>query len=135
MYDLFGLGNAIVDIEVNIEESFLQQQSISRGHMTLIDDDRMHELMAALHELPMQRCSGGSAANTIFSAQSFGLTTAYTCKVASDPTGDFFVKEMSEAGIVLNNSIRSEIGRSGECLVMISSDAQRTMNTNLGGVE
>ena len=132
MYDVFGLGNALVDTEVNVEDNFLDQQNIAKGHMTLIDSARMTELSAALAAQPKNRCSGGSAANTIYAVQGFGLKTTYACKVADDETGHFFVNELRQAGIEINTNAVSDQGRSGECFIMITDDAERTMNTDLG---
>ncbi len=132
MYDVFGLGNALVDTEVAVEDSFLKQQQITKGHMTLIDSKRMAELAAALSDQPMSQCSGGSAANTIYATQGFGLTTGYTCKVAQDEVGDFFIQDLSKAGIDVNATARSQQGRSGQCFIMVSADAERTMTTDLG---
>ena len=131
MYDVFGLGNALVDIEVKVEDSFLRQEGIAKGHMTLIDSARMGELTERLGERPMNRCSGGSAANTIYAIQAFGHTTSYACKVAHDEAGDFFVSDLAASGVALASARRAQSGSSGRCLVMISDDAERTMTTDL----
>ena len=134
MTQIFGLGNAIVDVEVNVEDSFLADQGLPKGQMTLVDSQQVSALTAALDGSSMQRCSGGSAANTIFAAQGFGLQTSYTCKVADDINGHYFLDEMGSAGIGLNPTcLSTEAGASsGQCLVMISNDAERTMCTDLG---
>ena len=134
MTHIFGLGNAIVDVEVDVEDSFLDEQNLPKGQMVLVDSQQVSALTAALEGSEMQRCSGGSAANTIFAAQGFGLQTSYTCKVADDINGRYFLDEMGAAGIILNaNCMSTEAGASsGQCLVMISRDAQRTMCTDLG---
>ena len=134
MTQIFGLGNAIVDVEVHVKDSFLADQGLPKGQMMLVDSKQISALTAALDGSTMQRCSGGSAANTIFAAQGFGLQTSYTCKVADDINGRYFLEEMGAAGIGLNPScLSSEAGvSSGQCLVMISDDAERTMCTDLG---
>ena len=134
MTQIFGLGNAIVDVEVSVEDSFLAEQGLPKGQMTLVDSQQVSSLTTALDGSSMQRCSGGSAANTIFAAQGFGLQTSYTCKVADDINGRYFLDEMGAAGIELNPScLSTEVGASsGQCLVMISADAERTMCTDLG---
>ena len=131
MYDVFGLGNALVDTEVNVDDEFLRQQQIAKGHMTLIDAQRREELSQALADQPHKQCSGGSAANTIYAAQAFGLQTAYTCKVANDPVGDFFIKELTDAGVEINITARADKGQSGQCFILITPDAERSMNTDL----
>lgn len=133
MLDLLGIGNAIVDTDVEIEESFLQDESLPKGQMTLIDSVRMAELVGHLGRRTMRRCSGGSAANTIYAAQAFGLNTSYACQLADDENGHHFFREMQDAGIVTSQiSAMSDEQRSGQCLVLITPDAQRTMCTDLG---
>jgi len=131
MYDVFGLGNALVDMEVKIDEQFLTSHQITKGHMTLVDSEQMQALANALEGTPMNRCSGGSAANTIYAIQAFGLQTCYACKVAHDETGDFFVTDLTSSGVALASPNRAQSGSSGRCLVMITDDAERTMTTDL----
>lgn len=134
MTHLYGLGNAIVDVEVNVEDSFLTSQGLPKGQMTLVDSERIRTLTAELEHSQMHRCSGGSAANTIFAATGFGLQTGYACKVANDINGRYFTEEMGAAGIALNANCLSDnaTASSGQCLVMITDDAERTMCTDLG---
>jgi len=132
MYDVFGLGNALVDTEVNIDEGFLRTHRISKGHMTLVDSEQMHTLAEAVAELPQNSCSGGSAANTIYAVQALGLRACYSCKLASDATGDFFVQDLEASGVRINSNAQGTAGTSGRCLVLITSDAERTMMTDLG---
>ncbi len=136
MYDVFGLGNALVDTEVNIDDGFLHQHRIAKGHMTLVDSEQMHTLAAAVAELPKKSSSGGSAANTIFAVQAFGLQACYNCRVAEDPTGEFFIDDLAASGVTLNFNAKSNStsgsGASGRCLVLITDDAERTMMTDLG---
>ena len=98
MLDLLGIGNAIVDTDVEVEESFLQNESLPKGQMTLIDSVKMAELVSDLGLRTMRRCSGGSAANTIYAAQAFGLNTSYACQLADDENGHHFFREMQDAG-------------------------------------
>ena len=84
MFDLVGIGNAIVDTDVEIDEVFLENESLPKGQMTLIDSNRMAELVRRLGSRAMRRRSGGSAANTIYAAQAFGLTTSYVCQLGDD---------------------------------------------------
>jgi len=132
MYDVFGLGNAIVDTEIRIDDSFLTQYGINKGHMTLIDTDRMVTLLEALKDQPQARTSGGSAANSIYAIQALGFKTAYGCKVADDENGRFFLEHMREGGTEIDTSALTTSGRSGQSLILITTDAERTMNTDLG---
>ena len=132
MYDIYGIGNAIVDVDVTVNDDFLQAQELPKGQMTLADSDRISALVAALGDKPMNRSSGGSAANTIFAATGFGLTTGYACRLADDVNGNYFADEMSEASIQTSAIDTQSSESSGQCLVMITDDAQRTMCTDLG---
>lgn len=132
MYDVFGLGNALVDTEVRVDESFLRDYEIAKGHMTLVDTTRMVDLNHALQDQPRVRSSGGSGANTIVAIQSLGHTTGYACKVSADETGQFFLEHMRECGVDVNVNATSQDGHSGQCLILITDDAERTMNTDLG---
>ncbi len=132
MIDVFGLGNAIVDTEVDVDDTFLHDQEIAKGHMTLIDSSRMQELLIALDGQPLRRCSGGSAANTTYAVQAFGHRTSYGCKVSDDEVGRFFLTDMAGAGVRLSPKAASSGDHSGQCLVMITPDAERTMTTDLG---
>ena len=133
MIDLFGIGNALVDFESKITESFLDDHLLEKGHMYLKDKAELG-LMRDKLASDLKVSSGGSAANTIYGASGFGLSCAYCGKVKDDEDGAFFVREMKEAGIHLDD-IRREISDStgtGNCLVLVTDDAQRTMCTNLG---
>ena len=134
MLDLYGLGNALVDTDVEVDDVFLSDEGLAKGQMTLVDSSRMANLVSKLGSRPMRKCSGGSAANTVFAAQAFGLSTGYTCRLADDENGRHFSTEMQNAGITTSSisETASENRRSGQCLVLISPDAQRTMCTDLG---
>ena len=134
MLDLYGLGNALVDTDVEIDDKFLSDEGLTKSQMTLVDSARMADLERKLDDRPMHKCSGGSAANTVFAAQAFGLSTHYTCRLADDENGRHFSQEMQNAGIKTSpiSEAASATRRSGQCLVMVSPDAQRTMCTDLG---
>ena len=134
-YDVYAIGNALVDTEIEVSDDFLASMQIDKGMMTLVDRDRQLALIDALreHAEPHKQASGGSAANTIIATRYFGGRTYYTCKVANDETGDFYVRDLRAAGVATNmmNGARPD-GISGTCLVMITPDAERTMNSFLG---
>jgi fructokinase len=133
-YDVYGLGNALVDMEFRVEDSFLRTHGIDKGHMTLVTEERLDALTAALHEHHPERMSGGSAANTIISIQCFGGQTFYSCRLADDPTGRHFLTDLGTAGVHTNRNAleHSMAGKSGRCLVLVTPDAERSMNTFLG---
>ncbi|MBT3605765.1 MAG: adenosine kinase [Candidatus Latescibacteria bacterium] len=130
-FDVYGLGNALVDIQYQVDPDFLQEMSIDKGVMTLIEEDRQEALITNLGGKEMARSSGGSAANTMISVVNCGGTGYYACKVAYDADGDFYLNDLEASGVKSSTSNRSE-GTTGKCLVMITEDADRTMNTFLG---
>ncbi|MDH3640560.1 MAG: adenosine kinase [Gammaproteobacteria bacterium] len=138
MFDVYGLGNALVDMEYRIEDSFLQRHNIAKGHMTLVEEAHLDALVEDLAEYVPERMSGGSAANTIIAAQGFGAQTFYSCRLGPDETGDYFLADLGDAGVATNSNSNSEtnpqngIGKSGRCLVLVTPDAERSMNTFLG---
>ena len=133
-YAIYASGNALVDTEVEVSDAFLDRMGIGKGIMTLVDEARQHELVAALNSETRvhRRASGGSACNTAVAAQYFGARTFYACRVADDDTGHFFVDDLRAAGVDTNMASNKSTGVSGKCLVMITPDAERTMNTFLG---
>ena len=131
-YDVYGLGNALVDIEYRVEESFLERHGIAKGHMTLVDETRLDLLTADLQALDHERFSGGSAANTLMAVQGFGGNCFYSCRVAEDEVGDHFLHDLTGAGIRTNHNATASAGRSGLSLILITEDAERSMNTFLG---
>lgn len=130
-YDVFGVGNALVDIQAQVSDELLIATGFDKGIMTLVDDQQQQRLLDQLNGLPLNRCAGGSAANTIVGVADFGGKAAYVGKVASDEVGEFFLKDMRDMGVTIEVK-PSPSGQSGTCAVMITEDAQRTMLTNLG---
>lgn len=132
-YHVYGLGAALVDTEVEVSDSFLQQAEIEKGLMTLVDEQRQAQLLDLMrdHLVGSNRSSGGSACNSIIAASYFGAQTFYSCKVANDDNGKFFHHDTQAAGVTTRaNDLPN--GTTGKCLVMITPDAERTMNTYLG---
>jgi sugar/nucleoside kinase (ribokinase family) len=121
-YQIYGIGNALVDKEFEVTDAFFTQNKIEKGLMTLIDQDQQEALLANLTDTfgLKTRAGGGSAANTTFAAQYLGAKTFYTCNVANDETGDFYVKDLTSAGIDTNLGNDREDGVTGKCMVMIS---------------
>jgi fructokinase len=134
-YHVYGIGNALVDMEFEVEDAFFQHYGIDKGMMTLVDEQRQHELMSHLDAFEGKKASGGSAANTIIAVSYFGGRAFYSCKVADDELGDFYVNDLQAAGVDSNVDDGREQGITGKCLVMVTPDAERTMNTFLGITE
>ncbi len=132
-YHVYGIGNALVDMEFEVSPELLQDLEIDKGVMTLIAEDRQHFLMDKLSYLPVKKACGGSAANTIIAISQMGGKCFYSCKVAHDETGEFYLEDLVRCGVDTNlhNNNRSS-GVTGKCLVLVTPDADRTMNTYLG---
>jgi len=134
-YHVYGIGNALVDMEFEVEDGFLQNMSVDKGLMTLVDEGRQHQLINHLDAFEGNKASGGSAANTIIAVSYFGGKAFYSCKVASDDLGDFYVHDLQAAGVDSNVGDGRKQGITGKCLVLVTPDAERTMNTFLGITE
>jgi len=132
---VYGIGNALVDMEFEVEDSFFEKYNIEKGVMTLVDEERQHELIGHLDFFEGKKASGGSAANTIIAVNYFGGNSFYSCKVSNDELGDFYVHDLKAAGVDSNVGNGRKDGITGKCLVMVTPDAERTMNTFLGITE
>ncbi len=130
-FDVYGLGNALVDLEYTVDDAYLRDMHLAKGHMTLVDEPRIDALAASLDGHDPKRRAGGSAANTVFAVHAFGGRGAYSCRVADDDVGRFFLHEFGSAGVVTAGT-RDGRGKSGRCLTLITADAERTMTTFLG---
>lgn len=133
-FDLYGLGNALVDTEYHISDELLVGLGVEKGMMTLIDDAQLavlEEQLRSRGELKKQ-ASGGSAANSLIAAANFGSKVFYSCKVANDELGAFYHQDLVDSGVATNLDQIREPGTTGRCLVMVTDDAERTMNTFLG---
>lgn len=132
-YDVYGIGNALVDIDFEVSQDFLSDHNIKKGLMTLVDEETQTRLIKAIDGKNTEKKSGGSAANTVMAVSQFGGSAFYSCKVADDEFGQFYLNDLTEAGIATNlDGKTKEHGITGKCLVMITDDADRTMNTFLG---
>jgi len=131
-YDVYGLGNALVDMEFEIHDQFLQENNIDKGVMTLVDENQQHELIEQLDAFEGNKASGGSAANTLIAVSSMGGSSYYSCKVADDDLGHFYLDDLKTAGVDCNMDGKHKGGITGKCLVMVTPDAERTMHTFLG---
>lgn len=128
-YDVFALGNALVDIQAQVPLEFLKKHRLSKGVMTLVDAARQIELLSDLKDVPVHTSSGGSACNMVVGLAGLGGRGFYAGKVGRDVHGTFFQEELRTLGV------RSDLPPSGSptgtCLVLITPDADRTMLTCL----
>ena len=130
-YHIYGIGNAIVDYEVNVTESDLEYLGIEKGVMTLIELDDLKRYRDYFEGRLRERSGGGSAANTLLGAAQLGSRCFYGCNVAKDEPGTFYVDDLKSNGVVVGEVGSSE-DMTGHCFVMITEDAERTMATYLG---
>lgn len=132
-YDVYGIGNALVDIVTEVDDDFLDKYKLEKGLMTLVDEERQHELVEAIHLSASNMQCGGSAANSIIAVSQFGGKSYYSCKVAKDEMGKFYLNDLKENGVDTNLTPNTAgDGITGKCLVMTTPDTNRTMNTFLG---
>jgi sugar/nucleoside kinase (ribokinase family) len=132
-YDVYGLGNALLDIECEVTPAVLQELGIDKGVMTLLDEDAQNKILAHLDGYSTKRSGGGSAANTLIAVSQFGGQAFYSCKVANDEPGQHYLSDLLACGLDTNLKTHSpEPGITGKCLVFVTPDADRTMNTFLG---
>ncbi|HDZ10265.1 adenosine kinase [Pseudohongiella sp.] len=133
-YDVYAIGNALVDKEFEVDDSFFAEAGIQKGFMTLIEEDKQQQLLDLLStRYPLKKqAGGGSAANSLYALSQFGGKAFYTCKVAGDEPGDFYMQELGNHNIETNLLPQREAGTTGRCVVMVTPDAERTMLTHLG---
>lgn len=133
-YAAYGIGAALVDTEIQVTDEELAQMNVEKGLMTLVDESRQEELLGHLkgHLVKAVHASGGSAGNSMIATAQFGGPTFMSCKVAADMDGDIYLSDLAAAGVDHCLSDGREHGTTGKCLVMVTADAERSMNTFLG---
>jgi len=115
-YDVYGVGNALVDMEFEVSDETLDALDVDKGLMTLIDKERHDALMSSLSGKEGSRGSGGSAANTVIACAQLGGKTFYSCKVASDETGTFYMNDLTQCNVASNLTMDNrEPGLTGKC--------------------
>jgi fructokinase len=129
-FDIVGIGNAIVDVVAPAPEAFLSKHGMRKGGMALIDAGAADQLYAAMP--PGQESSGGSAANTCAVAAAMGARVAYLGKVAEDGLGASFRRDIAAAGVHFPTPPLKGGAATARCLILVTPDGQRTMNTYLG---
>ena len=129
-HDVVGIGNAIVDVICQTDEDFIARHELEKGAMTLIDADRATSLYDVMP--PGIEASGGSAANTTVGVASFGSRAAYVGKVHADQLGEVFQHDIRAAGVSYDVPLSPDGPPTARCLIIVTPDAERTMNTYLG---
>ena len=132
-YDVYGLGNALLDVECEVAPELLVELGIDKGVMTLLDEASQNKILERLGNAASKRTCGGSGANTIVAVSQFGGKTFYSCKVAKDEPGQYYLNDLLTCGVDTNLKTHPPAdGITGKCLVFVTPDADRTMNTFLG---
>jgi sugar/nucleoside kinase (ribokinase family) len=128
--DVVALGSAIVDVLAHADDAFVTDRGLVKGTMALIDEAEAEALYAALG--PAVEVSGGAAANTVAGLASFGASSAFVGKVRDDQLGAVFAHDIRAAGVMYDTPFAADGPATARCLIVVTPDAQRTMNTYLG---
>lgn len=132
-YDLYAIGNALVDSEYEVTDAHLQTMGVDKRHMTLIDAPRRTDLLRHLAGHTSRRTGGGSAGNTVVALSQLGGKAFYSCRVADDELGAFYTQDLVANGVATNLTHSPPgAGQTGSCLVLVTPDAERSMSTFLG---
>lgn len=130
LYDVIAIGNAIVDVMAPCEDADIARLGLAKGGMTLVDTARAKELYDAMG--PAREISGGSAANTLAGLAALGANCAFIGQVADDQLGEVFAHDIRAGGIAFDTPTRADEPPTARCLIFVTPDGQRTMNTFLG---
>ena len=131
--DVLAIGNAIVDVIADADDAFLAEQGLDKGSMRLIDEaeaERLYGLMG-----PGREASGGSAGNTAAGLAALGIRAGFIGQVADDQLGTIYRHDIRSLGVEFHTPARGDVGATARCLVLVTPDAQRTMNTFLGAAQ
>ncbi|QDP19371.1 adenosine kinase [Sphingomonas xanthus] len=132
-FDVLCIGNAIVDVIADADDSFLSEQGLDKGAMRLIDEAEAVRLYGAMG--PGREISGGSAGNTAAGVAALGLAAAFVGQVAADQLGTIYKHDIEAQGIAFLVKPRNDVGATARSLILVTPDAQRTMNTFLGAAQ
>ena len=131
--DVLAIGNAIVDVIADADDAFLAAQGLDKGSMRLVDEDEAVALYGKMG--PGRESSGGSAGNTVAGLAALGLSAGFIGQVADDELGKIFAHDLRATGVEFGTATRNDVGASARCLILVTPDAQRTMNTFLGAAQ
>ncbi|MGA8898913.1 adenosine kinase [Bradyrhizobium sp.] len=132
-YDVLGIGNAIFDVLVQTDEGFLSRHGMTKGGMSLIDENRASAIYGDMG--PATQMSGGSAANTIVGIASLGARAAYVGKVRDDEIGRLYTHDIRAAGVAFETRPATNGPATGCSYILVTPDGERTMNTHLGAAQ
>jgi sugar/nucleoside kinase (ribokinase family) len=130
IYDVVGIGNAIVDVIARCDDGFLSRHDLAKGFMRLIDADEANRLYEAMG--PAVERSGGSVANSVAGLASFGAKGGFIGRVAADQFGGIFRHDIRSLGVAYETLPATDGAPTARCLILVTPDGERTMNTFLG---
>ncbi|HVM38797.1 MAG TPA: adenosine kinase [Sphingomicrobium sp.] len=131
--DVLAIGNAIVDVIADADDQFLAEQGLTKASMRLIDEAEAERLYSVMG--PGRELSGGSAGNTAAGLAALGLKAGFIGQVASDQLGEIYAHDIRSLGVSFDTPPRSDVGATARSLILVTPDAQRTMNTFLGAAQ
>ena len=133
-YAAYAIGAALVDTEIQVTDAELAEMNVEKGMMTLVDQSRQRDMLTTLsdHLIRANHASGGSAGNSMIATAMMGAPTYMSCKVAQDADGDIYLADLEQSGVAHGLTERSTDGVTGKCVVLITPDAERSLNTHLG---
>jgi sugar/nucleoside kinase (ribokinase family) len=132
-FEVLTIGNAIVDVIADADDAFLERQGLDKASMRLIDEDEAVRLYGVMG--PGREISGGSAGNTAAGLAALGIKTAFVGQVANDELGNIYRHDIEAQGIDFLVEPRGDVGATARSLILVTPDAQRTMNTFLGAAQ
>lgn len=135
MYDVVAVGNALVDHEYVLSDAALEETELTKGNMTLADFEQQQQLLAYFQLAniePSKQAGGGSAANAMYAFASLGGKPFYACRVGDDEAGQFYLQDLHDAGVETAKQSVHAGGVTGSCVVAVTDDGERTMQTYLG---
>jgi sugar/nucleoside kinase (ribokinase family) len=131
--DVLCIGNAIVDVIADADDAFLEAQGLAKGMMRLIDEEEAERLYSLMG--PGREASGGSAGNTAAGLAALGVRAGFIGQVADDQLGAIYRHDIESLGVTFATPARNDVGATARCLILVTPDAQRTMNTFLGAAQ
>ncbi len=130
LYDVYGVGNALVDTEVQVTDAELAERNLRKGVMMLVSTGEQEALVRSFGGRPTNDAAGGSAANTMVGVAQFGGRAFYSGKVGNDTMGSLYRLSMEQVGVEFD--VEADSGPTGTCIVLVTPDGERTMQTSLG---
>lgn len=130
MYDVVGLGSALMDLTIEVDDLLLKKLGLDKGTMCLVEEEKSREIMRELSGLPMTRTPGGSSANTVAGVACLGGRGVFIGKVGEDEYGDFYTRESEKVGVLTRLGRHSAM--TGNAITLITPDSERTFAVHLG---